>query len=545
MEPKEVKRLPAAEALLHADGLNSGEIGKTFIAVANSFNEIAPGHIHLNRLAGQVKKGIREAGAVPFEFNTIGICDGIAMGHEGMRYSLPSRETIADSIEEMVRAHAVFAGIVFIAACDKNIPGHLKAAARLNMPSVFVTAGPMLPGAYNGKKIGVKAAFEAKAQLENKKISPEEYDKIVCSACPGAGTCAGLYTANSMACVTEALGLSLPMCATAWALSPEKEKIAFESGKLIVRLVEKGLVAKDIMTANAFENALRVDMAIGASTNTILHVPDIAGEAGLKVDLEKISEISESTPNLVRLNPASDFFMDDLHSAGGIPAVMAELKKKGLVNDAIAVEGKLFERLLNAPVKDGRVIRPINSPYSKAGGIAVLRGNLAPDGSVIKTSGISEKFPQVFEGKAVVFDSEDSANAFIAAGKVGKGSVLVIRYEGMAGGPGMPEMLYPTAGISGLGLDNDVALVTDGRFSGATRGACVGHVAPEAALGGPIALVRDGDSITVDLKKKKVDLLVPAEELKNRKAAWKKKFRLKALPEGVLKNYRQKVLQAV
>ncbi|MCX6798758.1 MAG: dihydroxy-acid dehydratase [Candidatus Diapherotrites archaeon] len=543
MKPEEVKRLPAAEALLFADGLREEEIGKPFIAIANSFNEITPGHIHLNKLGEAVKRGVREAGAVPLEFHTIGVCDGIAMGHSGMKYSLPSRETIADSIEEMVRSHGIFAGIVFIAACDKNIPGHLKAAARLNLPSVFVTAGPMQPGVYKGKKIGVKAAFEARAQLEAGKISREEYRQIVCSACPGAGTCAGLYTANSMACVTEALGLSLPLCATTAALDPAKEQIAFESGKLAVELAAKNLTARKIMTPAAFGNALRVDMAIGASTNTMLHVPDIAAEAGVKIDLKKIGGLSGTTPNLVKLNPSSDYFMTDLHEAGGIPAVMAELKKKNLIADTATVEGKMFGRLAGASIKNKEVIRPIENPYSKSGGIAILYGNLAPEGSVVKTSGISPQFPQIFEGKAFVFDSEEDAGAFIAKGKIPKASVIVIRYEGMVGGPGMREMLYPTAGISGLGLDDHVALLTDGRFSGATRGACIGHIAPEAALGGNIALARNGDTIKIDLKKKRIDLRVSLAELKKRKSAWKKKFKLCELPEGVLRNYRERLLR--
>ncbi len=542
MKPDEIKRLPAAESLLYADGLKENEIGKPFIAVANSFNEITPGHIHLNKLVEHVKRGIREVGAIPFEFNTIGVCDGIAMGHEGMKYSLPSRETIADSIEEMVKAHSVFEGIVFIAACDKNIPGHLKAAARLNLPSVFVSAGPMAPGEYDGKKIGVKAAFEAKAQVELGKISKEEYKKIVCSACPGAGTCSGLYTANSMACVTEALGLSLPMCATAAALSEDKNKIAYESGKLIVKLVKQGILARDIMTEQAFENALRLDMAIGASTNTMLHVPDIAKEAGFDFRLERINELSEETPTLVKLDPSSEFFMSDLHEAGGIPAVMAELKPKGLIQDTATVQGSLFDRLANAELKDNKVIRAIENPYDKSGGIAILYGNLAEQGSVIKTSGISPKFPKVFEGKAVAFDSEDEANEFINSGKVEKGSVLVIRYEGPVGGPGMREMLYPTAGISGLGLDTNVALLTDGRFSGATHGASIGHIAPEAAVGGNIALVENGDAIKIDLDKRRIDLLVDEAKLAKRREKWGKDFRLKELPEGVLKNFRQRFL---
>jgi dihydroxy-acid dehydratase len=542
MKPSEIKHLPATEALLYADGLKAEEVDKPFIAVANSFNEITPGHIHLNKLAEHVKRGIREAGAIPFEFNTIGVCDGIAMGHQGMKYSLPSRETIADSIEEMVSSHGVFAGIVFIAACDKNIPGHLKAAARLNIPSIFVSAGPMATGEYNGKKIGVKAAFEARAQLELGKISNDEYQKIVCSACPGAGTCSGLYTANSMACVTEALGLSLPGCATAAALSKEKEEIAFESGKLIVEVVKKGLKARDIMTEQAFENALRLDMAIGASTNTMLHVPNIAEEAGFEFDLGRINELSESTPNLVKLDPSSEYFMDDLHSAGGIPVVMAELNKKKMIHEVKTVEGQLFSRFENAQVKNKDVIRPIDNPYSESGGISILYGNLAEEGSVIKTSGISPDFPKVFDGKAVVFDSEEEINEFISKGKIEKGSVLVIRYEGPVGGPGMREMLYPTAGISGLDLDADVALLTDGRFSGATHGACIGHIAPEAAVGGNLALVKNGDSIKIDLNERKIDLLVDAAELKKRKGEWKKNFSLPKLPNGVLNNFRKRFL---
>ncbi len=542
MGPEEIKKLPAAASLLYADGLKQEEMNRPFIAIANSFNEITPGHIHLNKLGEAAKKGIREAGGIPFEFHTIAVCDGIAMGHEGMKLSLPSRETIADSIEEMVASHGVFAGVVFIAGCDKNAPGHLKAAARLNLPSVFVSAGPMAAGLYQGKKVGVKAAFEAKARLENKKISEEEYQKIVCSACPGPGTCAGLYTANSMACITEALGLSLPMCATTAALDKEKQRIAFESGKLVVELVKRGLTARKIMTEGAFENALRLDMAIGASTNTMLHVPDIAKEAGFEFDLNRINELSENTPNLVKLDPSSNYFMEDLHAAGGIPAVMAELKLKGLVQNTQTVEGKMFDRLINAKVKNKEVIRPIERPYSKSGGISILYGNLAEKGSVIKTSGISPEFPNVFEGKAAVFDSEEQANGFIAEGKVEKGSVIVIRYEGPIGGPGMREMLYPTAGISGLGLDPYVALITDGRFSGATHGASIGHVAPEAAVGGNLALVQNGDRIKIDLPKRRIDLLVDAKELEKRREEWRKSFKLKYLPEGVLRNYRRRFL---
>lgn len=539
LKSEQIKHLPAAEALLHADGLGSDEIDKKFIAVVNSFNEITPGHIHLNRLGARVKEAIRMEGAIPLEFNTIGVCDGIAMGHSGMKYSLPSRETIADSIEEMIKAHGIFEGAVFIAACDKNIPGHLKAAARLNLPSIFVTAGPMMPGKYKGKNIGVKAAFEAKAQLEKEKITEEEYNEIVCSACPGAGTCAGLYTANSMACVTEALGLTLKGCATIHALDLKKEEIAFESGKKIVELVNKGVRARDVMTGEAFENALRVDMAIGASTNTILHLPDIAREAGYKFDLKKINELNKTTPNLVRLNPASDYFMIDLHNAGGIAAVMAELNMKKLLHNTVTVGGMLFDGLKGTENKDKKVIRPIENPYSNEGGIAVLYGNLAEEGSVLKTSAIDAELKE-FEGKAKVFDSEEEATEFIDNEKIENGTVIVIRYEGKIGGPGMREMLYPTASISGLGLDRVIALITDGRFSGATKGLSIGHVEPEAARGGNIALVKNGDSIKIDLNKKRIDLMVSGKELKERRK--KLKIKLKELPGGVLLEYRKRFL---
>jgi dihydroxy-acid dehydratase len=543
LDATQIKNLPAARALLFADGLKQEEISKPFVAIANSFNEITPGHIHLRELAEKVKQGVREAGAIPLEFNTIGVCDGIAMGHDGMKYSLPSRETIADSIEEMVLAHGIFAGIVFIAACDKNIPANLKAAARLNLPSIFVTAGPMKAGFYKGKKIGVKAAFEARAQLEQEKISEAEYNEIVCSACPGAGTCAGLYTANSMACVTEALGLSLPGCATALALSEEKKQIAFNSGKLIVELVKKNVCALDILTKKAFENALRVDMAIGASTNTILHIPDIAKEAGFDFDLKKINSFSDSTPNLVKLNPASDFFMEDFHEAGGVSAVLAELKKAGILQDTSTVESTMFARIQKAEIKNSGVIRSLENSYNKQGGIAILFGNLAEQGAVIKTSGIAQEFPRVFEGKAIVFDSEEETTAFLSKEKIPKQSVIVIRYEGMIGGPGMREMLYPTAAISGLGLDKDIALLTDGRFSGATKGACIGHIMPEAALCGNIALVKNSDKVVIDLNKKTINVLLGKQEIAKRKKQWQKTFKLKKLPVGILKSYRETIIK--
>jgi len=537
MKATEVKKLPAARCLLYADGIDEKDIDRPFIAVVNSFNEINPGHIHLQKLGQKVKDGIHAAGGVPLEFHTIAVCDGIAMGHEGMKYSLPSRETIADSIEEMIRGHGIFEGAVYIASCDKNLPGHLKASARINLPSIFVTGGPMMPGKYGSQRLGVKAAFEARSQYERGRITKEVYEELISNACPGAGSCSGLYTANSMACVTEALGLSLKMCASTHALDPAKEVIAFESGKRIIELVRDGVTVKDVVTEKTIENALRVDMAIGASTNTLLHVPALAEELGFKFDLSIIDEINASTPNLVRLNPANELYMIDFHKAGGIPAVMGELQKKTLLHNTLTVDGNLFDRLVGEKTGNSDVIRPIEKPYSKTGGLAVLYGNLAEEGAVIKEAAVSKNFPRVFNGKARVFDSEEEVNEFLSKEEVEKGTVLVIRYEGKIGGPGMREMLYPTSAISGLGLDEDVALITDGRFSGASKGPCIGHIQPEAALGGTIALVINGDEIRIDLEKKRIDLLIDESELTKRRRNFKAK--VKSLPYGVLRNYKQ------
>jgi dihydroxy-acid dehydratase len=539
MKATEVKELPAARCLLYADGLDEKDIDRPFIAVVNSFNEITPGHIHLQTLGQKVKEGIRAVGGIPLEFHTIAVCDGIAMGHEGMKYSLPSRETIADSIEEMIRGHGIFEGAVYIASCDKNLPGHLNASARINLPSIFVTGGPMMPGKYGSRRLGVKAAFEARSQYERGRISRDVYEELMSNACPGAGSCSGLYTANSMACVTEALGLSLKMCASTHALDPAKEVIAFESGKRIIELVREGVTVKDVVTEKAIENALRVDMAIGASTNTLLHVPALAEELGFEFDLSMIDEINASTPNLVRLNPATELYMIDFHKAGGVPAVMGELQKKTLLHDTTTVDGKLFDRLVGEQTRNSDVIRPIEKPYSRTGGLAVLYGNLAEEGAVIKEAALSPNFPRVFTGKARVFDSEEEVNEFLSKEEVEKGIVLVIRYEGRVGGPGMREMLYPTSAVSGLGLDEDVALITDGRFSGASKGPCIGHIQPEAALGGAIALVKDGDAIQIDLERKKVDLLVDERELTRRRRGFKAK--VKQLPSGVLRNYKQMI----
>jgi dihydroxy-acid dehydratase len=537
MKAKEVKELPAARCLLYADGIVAEDMDKPFIAVVNSFNEITPGHIHLQRLGNQVKAGVRAAGGVPLEFHTIAICDGIAMGHDGMKYSLPSRETIADSIEEMIRGNGVFEGAVYIASCDKNLPGHLKAAARVNLPSIFVTGGPMMPGRYGTRRLGVKAAFEARSQYERKRISRDVYEELIRNTCPGAGSCSGLYTANSMACVTEALGLSLKMCASTHALDPQKDVMAFESGQRIMDLVAKGTTVKDLVTEAAVENALRVDMAIGASTNTLLHVPAFAEELGFAFDLSKIDALNASTPNLVKLNPATELFMIDLHKAGGIPAVMGELHKKGLLHNTRTVDGWLFDRLEGEETRDARVIRPIETPYSQTGGLAVLYGNLAEDGAVIKEAAVSPNFPRVFQGHARVFDSEEEVNAYLATEDVAKGTVLVIRYEGKIGGPGMREMLYPTSAISGLGLDEDVALITDGRFSGASKGPCIGHIQPEAAAGGNIALVKDGDPIRIDLNRRRLDVLIDDDELTRRRRGFT--VPTKPVPPGALRNYQR------
>ncbi len=513
----DVKKLPAAKALLYGVGLDSEEIDKPLIAVVNSFNEIVPGHIHLNELADAAKNGVREAGGVPLEFPVIGVCDGIAMGHNGMKYSLPSRELIADMVEDMVRAHGIFEGIVFLAACDKNVPGLLMAAARLDMPSIFVTAGPMLPGEHNNQCVDIHHAFAADGQLAKGKITVDEYESIVRKCCPGPGSCAGLYTANSMACVTEALGMSLPGCATAHAVHEKKRRLATESGRRIMELIKKGVTARDVMNEVAFENAFAVDMAIGGSTNTVLHIPAIAEEAGYTFDLERINDISRKTPNIVKIAPSSDFMMLDFEKAGGVPAVMCDLKKSGLIKDTVTVSGETWAE---ASVENRSVIRSVDDPYSVKGGILILKGSLAPMGAVIKESGVAKDVPDPFIGSARVFESEEDATEYIKNGELTPGTVIVIRYEGKAGGPGMREMLYPTSAISGLGLDSEIALITDGRFSGATKGISIGHVEPEAYFGGAIAFVEDGDEISISLKNRRIDLNVSADILRERKKGW-------------------------
>jgi dihydroxy-acid dehydratase len=540
VDSKQIKELPAAKSLLYADGLKKDQIKKPFIAIVNSHCDIVPGHIHLNKLGEEAKKGVLAAGGVPFEFHTIAICDGIAMGHDGMSYSLPSREIIADSIEATIKGHGVFDGAIFICSCDKIVPGHLMASLRCNLPSVFVTGGAMLPGKHGEKQTDVKDSFVAKASLEAKKITQNEYEDIVCNSCPGAGSCAGLFTANSMACIVETLGMSEAMCATTHAVTKEKGEEAFNAGAKVLELVKKNIRAKDIMTKNAFSNALRMDMAIGASTNTVLHIPDIAKEAGINISLEEINQISKTTPNIVKISPSSAFRMIDFHNAGGIPVVLSELKKKNLIKDNKTIDGMLFDRL-NVKNKNPEMIKPIETPYSQTGGISILYGNVAEKGAVIKSAGVSEDSSKIFIGSAVCFDDEKSCQEFIESGKVKKGDIIVIRYVGKAGAPGMPEMLYPTSSISAIGLDKDVALITDGRFSGATKGISIGHVDPEAALGGTIAVIKNGDKIKIDLEERKIDLLIPENEIKERKS--KLKIKLSELNSPVLKKYRKNILE--
>ncbi|MBT4870996.1 MAG: dihydroxy-acid dehydratase [Candidatus Diapherotrites archaeon] len=537
MNSEDIKNLPAARSLLYADGIKQEDMNKPFVAIVNSFCDIVPGHIHLNKLAEQAKEGVRKAGGIPLEFNSIAICDGIAMGHNGMKYSLVSREIIADSVEAMILGHGIFKGAIFICSCDKIVPGMLMASLRCNLPSVFVTGGPMLPGKQNGKAIDVKDSFSAKAALEGGKITPEEYEEVVCKSCPGAGSCAGLFTANSMACIVETLGMSETMCATTHATMKEKAEQAFNSGAKVMKLIEKNITAKDIMNKTAFENALHIDMAIGASTNTMLHIPDIAKEAGVEINYKIIDKVSEETPNITKISPSSDFRMIDLHNAGGIPAVLNELNKKKLLKDNKTVDGMLFERFSE---KKGNMIKDINEPYSVKGGISILYGNVATKGSVIKVAGVSNEMDRVFEGNAKCFDDEQSCLDWIEAGNVTKGDVIVIRYVGKAGAPGMPEMLYPTSAISGMELDKDVALITDGRFSGATKGMSIGHVEPEAAMGGNIAIIKNDDKIRIDLDEKKIDVLISEEELQTRKNNLK--IKLNDAPLGALSKYRKTIL---
>lgn len=514
---KGLERVPA-RALLYATGLSREDLGKPFIGIASSFTDLIPGHIHMRSLERAIEKGIHAGGGVSFIFGVPGICDGIAMGHEGMNYSLASRDLIADIIECVVNAHCLD-GLVMLTNCDKITPGMLMGAARLDIPGIVVTAGPMISGRSGKQKLSlVKDTFEAVGRRRKGEITDDQLSCLEMETCPGPGSCQGLYTANTMACVSEALGMSLPRCAAALAISSEKERIAYKSGQQIVELVRKGVTARKIMTRKAFENAIMVDMALGGSTNSCLHIPAIAKEAGVEVDLKLCDTISAKTPHITSLQPGGEYLLEDLYYAGGIPAVMKRLYND--LNDGLSVSGLSIKEIAKkAEVCDEDVIRSKEKAYHKEGGIAVLYGSLSPNGAVIKQSAVSAKMMQ-FRGKAKVFDSEEAAMNAIMNSQVKEGMVVVIRYEGPRGGPGMREMLAPTAALVGMGLGESVALVTDGRFSGGTQGPCIGHVSPEAMVGGPLAMVEDGDEIVLDIPKRKLDINIAEELLAKRKAKW-------------------------
>ena len=508
-----------ARSLLYATGISKEDMAKPFIAVASSRTDIIPGHIHMARLERFIERGIAAAGGVPFFFGIPGICDGIAMGHTGMRYSLASRELIADMVETIMKAHC-FDGLVCLTNCDKITPGMLMAAGRLNVPSIVVTAGPMMSGNLRGRRLSlVKDTFEAVGRFKKGDISQDELSALEMCACPGAGACQGLYTANSMACVTEALGMSVPGCATALAVSAKKDRIAQESGERIVNLVRRNILPRTLCRKEAFENAIKIDMALGGSTNTVLHIIAVAKEFGVDIPLEMFDTISRNTPHIANILPGGEHFMEDLDSAGGIPAIMKRMKNH--LDDIMTCSSKTISQIANdAQILDENVIRDYKNAYHKEGGIAVLRGNLAPEGAVVKQTAVSEAMMK-FKGKAKVFDSEEACMQTIMLGKIKKGDCVVIRYEGPKGGPGMREMLSPTAAIVGMGLADDVALITDGRFSGGTQGPCIGHISPEAQEGGLIAIVQDGDEISIDIPARRLELLISEEEIKKRLSMWR------------------------
>ncbi len=517
---KGIERAPH-RSLLKASGFTDEELKRPLVGIANSFNEIIPGHVHLRQVVEAVKAGVRMAGGTPMEFGIIGVCDGVAMNHDGMRYSLVSREIIADSVEIMARAHA-FDALVLVPNCDKIVPGMLMAALRLDIPTIIVSGGPMLTGIYKGKKVNLISVFEAIGKVRAGEMTEEELCELENEACPTCGSCAGMFTANSMNCLTEALGLALPGNGTIPAISSARIRLAKAAGMKVMELLKKGLTPRKIATEAAFRNAIAVDMALGCSTNTVLHLPAIAREAGYNLSLKVFDELSRKTPCLCNLIPAGPYSLADLHQAGGIPGVMSELAKADLIHKRVkTVTGKTVgENLKKAKVVDHEVIRPIDKPYQPEGGIAILWGNLAPEGSVVKSSAVAPEMLH-HEGPARVFESEEDAYEAILSKKINPGDVVVIRYEGPKGGPGMREMLSPTSALIGLGLGKSVALLTDGRFSGGTQGACVGHISPEAADGGPIALVKEGDIIEIDIPKRRLVLKVSEGELEKRRKAWK------------------------
>ncbi len=526
-------------SLLKACGMSKSEMSKPLIGIVNSFNEIVPGHTHLNEIARAVKDGVLAAGGTPREFNTIGVCDGIAMAHEGMKYSLCTRELIADSIECMARAHR-FDGLVFIPNCDKIVPGMLMAAVRLNLPSIFVSGGAMLSIAdERGEYLDLNSVFEGVGKLKVGKITVEELDEIEEYACPTCGSCSGMFTANSMNCLSEAIGIALPKNGTIPAVYSERIRLAKATGEKIMDLVQKNITARQIINAKAIKNALTVDMALGCSSNTVLHLAAIAKEAAVPFELQMINEISSATPNICKLAPSGKYHVQDLHHAGGIQAVMKELARRNLLDVTLpTVSGTVEQNILAARVRNSEIIRPLEEAYSQTGGLAILYGNIATKGAVVKRSAVAPNMLK-FRGVAKVFDSEDEATAAIYGGKIKKGDAVVIRYEGPAGGPGMREMLSPTSAIAGMGLDADVALLTDGRFSGATRGAAIGHISPEAREGGEIAYIENGDIIDIDINNYSIRLDITDEEMNKRKQT----KQLKAQPElsGYLKRYAQQV----
>jgi len=525
---------------MYATGVKKEDLSKPYIGIASSFTDLVPGHITMRDLEPLIKKGIKEKGGVPFVFGVPAICDGIAMGHVGMHYSLPSRELIADEIESIAQAHQLD-GLVLLTACDKVTPGMLMAAGRLDIPCIVVTVGPMHSGNYNGKRLSlVRDTFEALAAFKAGKIKKDELDALECAACPGAGSCQGLYTANTMNCITETIGMSLPRCGTSLALSEEKKQIAYESGKTIIDLVKKNITSRKIMTAAAFRNAIRMDMALGGSTNTALHIPAIAHDAGIEISLDLFDEISKEVSHITNIRPGGEDFMEDFDRAGGVIAALNVLKDK--IESSKTVSGKDIRDLAkNGKVLDNNVIRDLDNPYHKEGGIAVLKGSLAPLGSVVKQSAITPKTMK-FTGKARVFESEEAGMKAIMDGKIKKGDVVIIRYEGPKGGPGMREMLSPTSAIAGMGLSEDVALLTDGRFSGGTRGPCIGHISPEAAEGGPIGLVKEGDTIDIDIPNRRIDLQLTTDDLQQRKKEWKP--REPKIKSGWLSRYAKLVTSA-
>ncbi|AXU53796.1 TPA: dihydroxy-acid dehydratase [Clostridioides difficile] len=508
-------------ALMYGMGLTKEEIERPLIGIVNAQNEVIPGHLHLDEIAEAAKNGVRMSGGLPLEFPAIGVCDGIAMGHVGMNYSLASRELIADSIEAMAMAHG-FDALVLIPNCDKIVPGMLMAAARLNIPSIVVSGGPMLPGKKNGKVYDFNSAMEGVGACKDGTVSEEELEALAMNSCPGCGSCSGLFTANSMNCLTEALGMGIPYNGTAASHSGERKRIAKYAGMYVMELLKNDIKPRDILTIDAFKNAIAVDMAMAGSTNTVLHLPAIAYESGIELNLDFFDEISEKTPCLTKLSPSGKHHIEDLHMAGGIPAIMNELSKINGINlDCKTATGKTIrENIRNCEIENEEVIHTLKNPYSNQGGLAILKGNLALNGAVVKKSAVAEEM-LVHEGPARVFNSEEEAVNAIFGKKINKGDVIVIRYEGPKGGPGMKEMLSPTSAVAGMGLDKHVALLTDGRFSGATRGASIGHISPEAMEGGLIGLVEEGDIISINIPDKKLELKVDEVEIENRKLKFK------------------------